>query len=285
MNVQTVYAAVSSFQYFPEILTTILVLILRFMLRAYLHRRFLSLSEAEYEGKVYQQQQFFRWVNILTVMSLLLVWFAQVQNVLLSVVAIAAALVVATKELILCFMGGVYIRFSHAFTVKDRIEINNTRGYVMKHGLLYTRVLEIGPEKESQQTTGTIITIPNAVFLTHTLKNESYFGGYTIKSFHFHVPVHIEVQEAEEFLQLEANQMIESYKDIAQKVIVDACKEEGLSLPAVHTRIKLLYSIDGKISLLLKMPVESTQIADTEQRLMRSYIRFLQTKVNPEVNA
>lgn len=285
MDSASVFSAVSQFQYFPEILTTICVLVLRFMLKAYLHRRFLSLSEIEYEGKVHQQQQFFRWVNILTILSLLLVWFAQLQSVLLSVVAIAAALVVATKEIILCFMGGVYIRFSHGFSVKDRIEINNTRGYVMKHGMLYTRVLEIGPEKESQQTTGTIITIPNAIFLTHTLKNESYFGGYTIKSFHFHVPIHMEVQEAEEFLQEEANNIIEPYKEIAQKVIVEACKEEGLSLPTVHIRIKLLYSIDGKISILLKMPVESTQIADTEQKLLRSYIRFLQEKASPVAKA
>ena len=270
--------AILVFRYINEVVFTFAVIVIRKIILSWWLHRLIDSSEGQYETLVQHRQSIHRWVNWSTIGVLLLVWFAQVQNVLISFVAIAAALVVATKDVILCVMGGFYLRFSHAFSVKDRIEIHGIRGFVLEIGVLYTRVLEIGPEKESQQTTGSIITIPHSLLLSHPLKNESFFAGYSIKSFTFHVPKTIELEEAEIFLKKVADDIVAPYQEIAQKEIVDFCKASGLALPAVNARIKLILAADGSASLLLKVPIESHRIADVEQRLVRQYVQFVKAR-------
>lgn len=267
--------ALSEFTYIREVGVTLAILVIRKVILHWWLHRILESSEGQYEHLSFHPQRVHRWMNWGTFAILMLVWFAQVQNVLLSFVAIAAALVVATKEVILCVMGGVYLRLSHAFSVKDRIEVHGVRGFVLEIGMTYTRVLEIGPEKESQQTTGAIITIPNSVLLSHAIKNESFFGDYTIKSFTFHVPKTMSLDLAESFLKKVADEIVAPYQDAAQKEIIDFCKVSGLALPSVNARIKLLLGSDGQPSLLLKIPIESHRIADIEQRLVREYIKFI----------
>lgn len=122
-------------------------------------------------------------------MSLLLflVWFSRLQVFFVSLIAIAAAIVIAFKELIMCLTGGLLNRFTKAFTPGQRIEVEEVRGFVIESGMLVTKILEIGPEKNSQQTTGNITTIPNSLLLSNAVKNASYFKGYSIKSYQFKI--------------------------------------------------------------------------------------------------
>lgn len=264
-----------NFQYGYEVCATIALLVVRKLLLHWWFHKLLDSSDGQYEHLAQHRYRVGHVINLGTVGVLLLLWFAQVQDVLLSFVAIAAALVVATKEVILCIMGGLYLRFSKAYSMKDRIEVHGVRGYVLEIGLTYTRVLEIGPERESQQTTGAIVTIPNSLLLSHSIKNESFFGNYSIKSFTFHVPKTISIDQAEVFLKRVADELVAPYQEQAQKEIVDFCKVSGLALPSVNARIKIILSANGEPSLLLKVPIESHRIADVEQHLVRAYLEFI----------
>jgi len=267
---------VLNFQYVYEIAVTVVVLALRYLIQHWWLHKVLDSPDGQYEHLAQHRHRVGQVLNWGTTAVLLLVWFAQVQNVLLSFIAIAAALVVATKEVILCVMGGLYLRFSKAYSIKDRIEVHGIRGYVVEIGLTYTRVLEIGPERESQQTTGAIITMPNSLLLSNSIKNESYFGSYSIKSFTFHIPKSLTLEAVEAFLLSTANAVVAPYQEQAQREIVDFCKISGLALPSVNARIKVILSSNGEPALLLKIPIESHRIADVEQHLVRAYLAFIE---------
>ena len=105
---------------------------------------------------------------LVSIIGLAIIWAPQLQNFAVSLIAIAVALVLATKELLDCLTGSLLRTASKAYAVGDRIEINGTRGNVVDHNFLTTTLLEIGPGQTSHQYTGRAIVIPNNQLLSHS---------------------------------------------------------------------------------------------------------------------
>ena len=129
-----------------------------------------------------------RWTvnvrNFLLFMSLLglvLIWAPQLRTFALSLTAVAVAVVVATKELILCFSGSFMRASSRAFSVGDRIEIAGVRGEVVDHNVFVTRLHEFEPG--SFNYTGRTTALPNSVFLSQPMRNDSLMRDYAYHGF------------------------------------------------------------------------------------------------------
>lgn len=93
-----------------------------------------------------------RWVVVsrnLTLIACLIglisVWAAQIQTLALSMFAIAAAIVLATKELIMCLSGSLLRSLTKQYSVGDYIEIGGLRGRVVDINLFNTLMMQIGP--------------------------------------------------------------------------------------------------------------------------------------------
>jgi len=258
-----------------KIIISLSIVFVYLLLRKYFDKKIVNADDRDYENKMEQRKRALQVFNTLLFLSIFFVWITEVQDFFVSIFAVLAALVLATKELIMNATGGFMIRVNHPFRVKDRIEINKYRGYVLEKGITHTKVLEIGPEKESQQTTGNIISIPNSIFLNNAVINESYFKDYSIKSFNFHLPEKLDIETAESFLTELASSILASYAKKAEHAIGNFCRKEGISIPVVGVRVKVLFSVDGKVNLLLKMPVQNSKIADVEQKLVRGYLGLI----------
>ena len=213
------------------------------------------------------------YINLFFIVMLLVLWFSQVQAIFVSLFAIAAAIVIATKELIMNLMGGVLIKLNKHFSIGDRIEVKGVRGFVIDKSLTATKVLEIGPEQSSQQTTGDIIVIPNSIMLSEPVQNDSYFKNFSIKSFNFKVPEGREIPGFEKEMLNLGKEICKDYHEDAAKVIETFCRKEGLVIPSVAPRTKLVLKDDGSVEVLLKIPVKNDQIADVEQLLIRHYLK------------
>ena len=81
--------------------------------------------------------------NILLALALLALWMSQIQTVVFSLAAVMVALVIATKELIMCAAGAILRFGGHLFRVGDRIEVAGLHGEVIDHGLFSTTVMEL----------------------------------------------------------------------------------------------------------------------------------------------
>lgn len=234
----------------------------------------ISRTKKSKADKMIQKRKLNQILGYMFFFTLLMLWFNQLQIFFVSIFAVAAAIVLAFKELIMCITGGLLVRLSHVFSEGQRIEIDDKRGFVIEKTLLTTKILELGPEKNSQQTTGEIITIPNSLMLSKSLKNESYFKGYSIKSFVFKLADVQKVEGFEVALLEKATALCSEYVESAKKGISKFCEKEGIVIPSVSPRTKILVE-DGKDFLVLvKLPVKNDQIAEVEQHLNRFYLSW-----------
>lgn len=109
----------------------------------------------------------FRNVLILVALvGLIMIWAPQLRTFALSLTAVAIAIVVATKELILCLSGAALRTFTRAFTVGDVIEVGTTKGEVLDLNLLATRLKEFEGTEGSTVPTGRTITLPYSLLFT-----------------------------------------------------------------------------------------------------------------------
>lgn len=110
---------------------------------------------------------------IITVFGLLFIWAPLLRNFALSLTAFAVAIILATKELILCFSGTFLKTSTGEIRVGDWITVNGVRGEVVDQTFMSTRLQELGEGGSRYDFTGRMITLPNSVFLTaHVINDE-----------------------------------------------------------------------------------------------------------------
>lgn len=109
----------------------------------------------------------------LLLVGLVLIWAPQLRTFALSLTAVAVAIVVATKELILCLSGAVLRATTRAFGIGDWIEVGDNRGEVTDHTLLATTLEEFGTGPHIYTPTGRIIVLPNSMLLTTPVRNQT----------------------------------------------------------------------------------------------------------------
>ena len=268
---------------YPYIKTVILSLFLIFffiVLRKFLYRS-IDNKKINNQDKAFLKKKSSQYLTYTVFVCVFFIWFAQLQIFFVSMFAIAAAIVVAFKELIMCFTGGTLINISNIFKIGHRIEVDGVRGFVIEKNLLTTKVLEIGPEDNSQQTTGDVITIPNSQMLSKYIVNESYFKGYSIKSFIYKIDNESDVLRFENEILTISTSLCSKYLESARKNISSFCQKEGVHVPSVDPRTKIIVDAGKDFSVLVKLAVPTSEVANIEQELNRFFLNWkLKNKVS-----
>lgn len=213
-----------------------------------------------------------RSATVLIVLGLGFIWATELRTMALSITAIAVALVIATKEMLLCVMGAVLRASAGSFAVGDRVEIGKVRGDVIDHGLFATTILEIGP---GHQWTGRAVTVPNSLLLTDSVVNETYSTSYVLHIITVPVPWDAEWREAEEALLDVASEVCSSYLEDARAQLKSEAKEQGLDPPNVAPRVTVEIPEAGKLNLLLRVPTETRKKGVIEQRVLRRFLKAM----------
>lgn len=115
--------------------------------------------------------------------GLIMIWAPQLQTLALSLTAVAVAIVVATKELILCLSGAALRTFTRAFSVGDIVEIGGSKGEVLDLTLLAARLWEFEPRGGSIAATGRSIILPYSLLFSSPAKVLSHSGGGALHRF------------------------------------------------------------------------------------------------------
>lgn len=205
---------------------------------------------------------------LLFLLGLVLVWAEELRTLALSVVAIAVALVVATKELILCLIGSIIKTSTSAFDIGDRIQIKEYRGDVIDHNPLTTTLLEVGPGKASHQLTGRVLTIPNAMFVSDALINETPNARYMFHVITIPFRRDHNWQGAREVMVQVAKRETESYYDEARRYLVRFSAQRGLEPPSVEPRITLQVPAPEEVHLVMRLPVPTSRRLAIEQAII-----------------
>ena len=199
-------------------------------------------------------------------------WFSELKIFALSLAAVAAAIVVATKEIIMC-VGGTFLRTSsRSFEIGDRIEIGGVRGDVIDSTLLSTTVLEIGPGKVGHQRTGHSITMPSSLFLSQPVVNESFTDTYVLHTFSVVVANDGTWAEKERALLAAANTEMAPYAEEAKTFFERMSKDRGIETPTQDPRVLIEIDSPYAMRLICRLPTPARRKGRIEQAVIRRYL-------------
>ena len=107
---------------------------------------------------------------LVAVIGLIMIWAPQLRTFALSLTAVAVAIVVATKELILCLSGAALRTITRSFSVGDVIEVGATKGEVLDLNLFAARLKEFESLDGSVVPTGRTVTLPYSLLFASPAK-------------------------------------------------------------------------------------------------------------------
>lgn len=107
--------------------------------------------------------------GLITIAGLLVIWAPVLQSALLSLAAFAVAIVIATKEVLLCIIGGFVRAADNEYAVGDIIVIGDRRGEVVDITPFAVKIHELTGCRRGDEMTGRITTIPHSVVLAQAI--------------------------------------------------------------------------------------------------------------------
>ena len=239
------------------------IIILRALIARYLRSR---VSSTELRRRWLVQSR--NGLLLLLLLGIFLIWGEQLRTLALSIVAIAIAFVVATKELILCVTGSILKTGAGSFDIGDRIQIKDVRGDVIDQNLLATTILEVGPGKITHQRTGRMTVIPNALFVSEPIINESYTNDYILHVFTIPFKREDRWREAQDAFLESAKRYCQPYLEDVRKHMKEISEEQGLNVPSVEPRVTIQVPAAGEVHLIVRIPVKSGQQGYIEQSIL-----------------
>lgn len=250
------------------VILSLFVFSLRFLINRYISKSNLFAIETKRRLIVHTRNA----STFIIVAGIFLIWGTELRSFAISAIAIAAAIVIATKELILCLSGAFVKGVSGSFKIGDRIEVNGIRGDVIDHSMFTTTLLEIGPGLETHQYTGRSIVLPNSLFVSTPIVNETLTDEYVLHSFSVPLSANQDWKSIEkELLEAAVEECSPYFKDAKNK-LNKRSQKEGLEAPMVEPKVVIQIPEPGKLNLLLRIPTPARRKGRIEQAILRKII-------------
>jgi small-conductance mechanosensitive channel len=208
-------------------------------------------------------------------LGLVMIWAEELRLFAVSILAVAVATAIATKDLIQCLSGSALKVAGKSFKIGDRIEVAGVRGDVIDHNAMTTTILETGPASGVNQLTGRAVVLPNSVFLGKPLVNESFVGDIALHSLRIPLKADADWTEAEVDLLAAAQHECAPYLEEARRHFGQFAKREGLSQIAAEPRVAVTIPKAGELELVLRVSVPVRRKGAVEQAILRRYLALL----------
>ncbi len=195
---------------------------------------------------------------ILILVILFILWQSEVSKFALSVTAIAIALVIASKEIILCFTGSIQRASSRSFVIGDWIEVGKIYGEVIEHNLMATVIQEIDLDHGQYHYTGKTATLPNSMFFTYAVKNLNFMKRYVYHNITITVVQFVNLYTLFPALTRQIEQHCEDFIEVAKRYNGVIEKHAGVDLPGSEPHIHITSGINGEqnVHIMIFCPTE-----------------------------
>lgn len=222
---------------------------------------------------------------ILVILGLAMIWAAQIQTVALSMFAVAAAVVLATKELIMCLSGSVLRSVTKQYSVGDYIEINGLRGRVVDINLLNTLMMEIGPNALVGQLSGDTISFPNSLLLSHNVRRDNVLGKYVIHTLEIPVPIHLDSDAVVPRLTAVLEPLCTPFVGAISRHLEAVQVEKLFITPAAEPRITRVPFDDKVYKIIVRFASPVEKRLEIQQAVLDEFLRVQYRLLNPAASA
>lgn len=209
------------------------------------------------------------------VFSALLIWSGEIYSIILPFTAVAAAIAIASKEFLLCIGGGLYKAFARPFSVGDRIEVDSIRGDVIDFGFLSTLLMEVGPKDYTHQYTGRSVTIPNSIFLSKNVINETFSNDYVLHVFIVPIKKDSNWEVHRQALLDSANSSCEQYIERGMEHFSRIASKRQLDIPKIRPRVNIKLTGADNIDLVVRVTIPSRLRGTVEQEIINEYLNLV----------
>ena len=210
---------------------------------------------------------------LLLFFGLAMIWAAQIQTLALSMFAVAAAIVVATKELIMCLSGSFLRSVTKQYSIGDYIEINGLRGRVVDINMLNTLMMQIGPNPLIGQLSGKTLSFPNSLLLSHTVRRDNILGDYVIHTVEIPVPIHLDSDEIIGRLKNVLEPLCEPYVPAIKQHLENVQTQKLFITPAAQPRVSRVPHDDKVYNIIVRFASPVAKRLEIQQAVLDEFLR------------
>ncbi|MBY4594423.1 mechanosensitive ion channel family protein [Ottowia caeni] len=209
--------------------------------------------------------------NIIWLAALLVivsVWASTIAGFALSVAAVAGAILIVSKELVMCVHGYLYVTLVQPYKIGDVIEFNELHGQVVDIDMFATTLVEID---KAGQRTGKVAEFPNGLLLTHPLINASPNGAYALHAIQIPIPERAsnDLERIEAAALAAADLATAAWREEAISHFRRASEESFIKLPSGKTKLTWDFSDPKHLVLVVRVACRVDQRAKVEQAVFR----------------
>jgi len=207
-------------------------------------------------------------------MVIVSVWASTIAGFALSVAAVAGAILIVSKELVMCVHGYLYVTVVQPFKIGDVIEFQQLRGRVVDIDMFATTLVELD---NAGQRTGKVAGFPNGLLLTHPLVNSTPNGDYALHAIQISIPERLshDLDRIEAAAQAAADHATADWREDAMSHFAKASEENFIALPSGKTKVSWDFSNPEHLVLIIRVGCPVDQRAKVEQAVFRDTWRAL----------
>ncbi len=209
-------------------------------------------------------------INLCVVILIFVLWATELQHFAFSIAAFVVAIVLATREVIQCFIGFIYLSSTKPFRIGDWIETGKYTGEVTSTDWMQISLLEVSTDGYSY--TGKTVFIPNSQLITQPIKNLNFMRRYLNHSF----SIINNLAGFNPFLLAKpmmekAELYCDPFNDVAERynILIENRLDIHISGPAPEIKFSTTELGKSKATISIFCPTE--QASKIEQKLMNDY--------------
>ena len=257
---------------FLRLLASLLLVIAVLAVRYLVARRIVGARHILDE--VHRRQLFYlrSAVTLAILVGLVVIWAGQLQNLVLSLTAVMVAVVIATKELLMCLSGFLLRTTGRLFAVGDRIECNGLVGEVTDHALLSTTLLELDPAAAGHPYTGRTVILPNSLFLTHPVRTAAFGRRFAVHRFAITLELPVDPALGVERAQREAERAFAPFAEEARRVNEAVDRRLGVDVAGPEPAVSLHTTDLGKMQFDVALFCPRAEASALERTVTTAFV-------------
>lgn len=194
------------------------------------------------------------------------IWFGAFDSLGTYFGLLSAGIAISLKELIVNFVGWIFIVIRKPFKVGDRIQIGENKGDVIDLRIFQFSIMEIGGWVHSEQSTGRIIHLPNGIVFVQPQANYTVGFNYIWLEIPVLITFESNWKKAKKILHEVLDRNVLYLSPDAEKQIKEAAKQymihyNNLS-PNIYTSVK-----DSGVDLTLRFICDPRKKREMEETI------------------
>lgn len=219
-------------------------------------------------------------INIIVIIAIFYIWHEELKDFALSVAAFVVAIVLATRELIQCVIGFIYLSSSTTFRIGDWIQVGNNTGEVTSTDWAKIALLEVDPIAYGY--TGKTVFIPNSQLMAQPIKNLNFMRRYINHSFSITKnDRNINPFSIKQALFEKANAYCQEFSDVAERYNQLIENRLDISLSGPEPSIEFSTTDIGKTRITISLFCPTEQAKSIEQKLTDDFYNLWLELVEP----